>query len=274
MLIETVEKKPNTVKTFLAIMVGYFANLAVPRLGEVIRCTLLYRYEKIPVQKAIGTVIIERAIDVLLFILVFILAFVIEYESLKDYVSQNVLASIASKASFMNVLFWCAIGAVMLCVILYFVYRIYKEKMAQNVFFQKIKKTIKGFGEGLSSLYKLKKKGLFILYSVLIWVCYWLMMLFAFLSMPEMDSFNNISISLVALAMGTIGIMLTPGGIGVYPVIIAQTLAVFACPIVVGYAAGWLAWGVQTGVIIIGGLLSLICLGLLERAKKKTDKPC
>ena len=50
-------------------MVGYFANYAVPRLGEVTRCGILARYDKVPFAESLGTVIVERIIDVICFLL-------------------------------------------------------------------------------------------------------------------------------------------------------------------------------------------------------------
>ena len=48
MLIEPLGYKPAISNTLAALMIGYLANLAVPRLGEVTRCGTLSRNEKIP----------------------------------------------------------------------------------------------------------------------------------------------------------------------------------------------------------------------------------
>jgi len=65
-LIEPLGKKPGTLNTFLSVMVGYIMNLVLPRMGEVARCGVLSRYEKISFARLIGTVVTERIIDVLM----------------------------------------------------------------------------------------------------------------------------------------------------------------------------------------------------------------
>ena len=65
LLIEPLGYNPSKQNTFFALMFGYFANLALPRIGEVARCGVLYSKEKIPVDKLLGTVIIDRAFDLL-----------------------------------------------------------------------------------------------------------------------------------------------------------------------------------------------------------------
>ncbi len=71
LLMETLNYHPNKFNTFCAVMIGYLANLAFPRLGEVLKCTILARYEKIPADKLVGTIILERLIDAVSLLLVF-----------------------------------------------------------------------------------------------------------------------------------------------------------------------------------------------------------
>ena len=82
--------KPKLSVTFAAVMVGYFANLAFPRLGEVIRCGILHKYDKIPVSKSFGTVITERTVDMIIFFLLFFLTLILEFNNLKDYLYDNI----------------------------------------------------------------------------------------------------------------------------------------------------------------------------------------
>jgi len=63
--------QPSIGNTFLAVLIGYLANLAIPRLGEVLKCTLLAKYEKVPAEKIVGTIVAERAFDVISLGLVF-----------------------------------------------------------------------------------------------------------------------------------------------------------------------------------------------------------
>src|SRR5687767_5486886 len=71
-LMEPLGYAPSLVNTFFAVMVGYLANLAVPRLGEILKCTILARYEKVPAEKLVGTIVAERAFDLVCLILIFL----------------------------------------------------------------------------------------------------------------------------------------------------------------------------------------------------------
>src|SRR5471030_687645 len=80
LLLEPMGYFPSFPNTFFAVMIGYLANLAFPRLGEVLKCTLLARYEKIPAEKIVGTIVAERAFDVLCLALLFVLALILQFD--------------------------------------------------------------------------------------------------------------------------------------------------------------------------------------------------
>ena len=88
---------PSLKNTFFAVMVGYFANMAFPRLGEVTRCGILTRYEKIPFNKSFGTVITERAIDMIIFIFLFFLMIVTQAGTIGHYLNTNIYPKLAEK---------------------------------------------------------------------------------------------------------------------------------------------------------------------------------
>ena len=121
-----------------------------------------------------------------------------------------------------------------------------------------------GFFEGMQSLVKIKKLWLFIFYSLAIWGLYLMMAYFVFFSMPETAGLG-IDAGLATLVFGTIGIMLVQGGIGIYPVIVAETLLLYSVESTKGYALGWLIWSSQTITIILLGSVSLILLPLLNK---------
>lgn len=271
LLFEPLGYRPRFTNTFCSVLVGYFANLAIPRLGEVLRCTFLYRYEKVPVQKSLGTVLSERVIDVLTFVLLFCVSFLLEYKALRDYVLGLFNRQ---ETSGHGVLWLILTGGVLVAAIWWIVVYCKKnQKRAENdpsfkpnMFILKIGKVINGFGEGFASLGHIRKPWLFIVYTIGLWGCYLLMMHFAFHSLPDLSD-SSIGLAVIALAMGTIGIMLTPGGIGVYPVIISETLSIFGITKTIGYTAGWIAWGTQTALVILAGLAALCILPLINRKK-------
>ncbi len=85
LLINTLGYKPRAIITFYSVLIGYLANVAVPRLGEVTRCAVLSKSEKIPTDKLIGTVLLERGIDLLSLLALIIIAFVLQIDVLSGF---------------------------------------------------------------------------------------------------------------------------------------------------------------------------------------------
>ncbi len=267
MLLKPMGYEPKLKTTFAAIMVGYLANLAFPRLGEVMRCGILNKYEKIPISKSFGTVITERTIDMLMFFILFVLALVLEFHNLKDYVYNNFWVKFADRFNNFNVtnfLFIFVLTTIAIIVILFF---IFKKRITSSNIYLKIMVLLVGFLEGLKSLSKVEKPFVFVFHSLFIWLNYFLMVWLMFLCFDQ-TSWLGFNVVLSALVMGSIGIMIVPGGIGIYPVIISQTLMIFTIPKTIGYAMGWISWSSQTLLVIILGIIALIVLPLI---KKQTD---
>lgn len=271
-LLQPMGYNPSTKNSFLAVMVGYFANLGIPRSGEVARCSVLYKEDGIPVNKSFGTVIVERSIDMVLFFSLFFITFLIEYKRLDEYVRTHIYPAINDKFAFIStdMLFGkLALGVVIIGLIVYF---IFGKKIKKSSFFQKIFKMLLGIWEGLKSISKIKNPLLFIGYSILIWVFYFLMIYTCLFSLPQTSDLG-MSAALTVLVLGSIGIMITPGGIGLYPVIVAQTLVLYGISKESGYgdAIGWITWSAQTIMIIVVGAASLIYLSLNK--KKSHELP-
>lgn len=267
MLIEPLGYKPKAGNTFYAVMIGYLANLALPRLGEVSRCTVLARYENVPFNKGFGTVITERAIDILIFLLLFIVNLVLQYNHLYEYINKKIFVPVQEKMSLSfslgNTLLIIVIAGVVLMLLLYLLLR---SKLMNNKIFLKIRHLIDGFFLGLKSLMLIRKPWLFVFHSLSIWGLYLLMAYLVFFCMPE-SSHLGIDAGLAALVFGSIGIMIVQGGIGIYPVIIAETLVLYGVESTKGYALGWLIWSSQTITIILLGVISLIVLPLINKRK-------
>jgi len=261
--------KPSLKNTFFAVMVGYFANLAFPRLGEVTRCGILARYENIPFNKSFGTVITERAIDMIVFVLLFVLMIVTQAGTIGHYLNTYIYPKLAEKFQnpIFNTLF--IFSAVAFALILLFLLFLMRKKIAASGFFRKIKRLVLGFWEGLKSLSQMKKPGLFIFYSLAIWVLYFLMLYVCFFCFAETSSLSP-GAGLSSLVLGSVGIMVTPGGIGLYPAIIQETLSLYGILRPTGMALGWIAWTAQTGMILLVGGISLILLSFNKQTNGKS----
>lgn len=262
MLIEPIGYKTKFWNTFFAVMIGYFANLALPRLGEVTRCGILAKYDNVPFNKSFGTVVTERTLDLVVFFILFFVNLYLQYNLLYNYVQVNFFSKFSDKFSSLGSgnLIFILLGLSFFIIVFFLIFR---KKLAKSKIFNKIKMILLGFWQGIKSLIQIKKPLLFIFYTLAIWFCYLMMVYVCFFSIP---STGNLSLeaALTALLFGTIGIMVVQGGIGIYPFIIAGALTLYNVTETVGYALGWIAWSSQELAIIISGIISLILLPIIN----------
>ena len=266
LMLKTMGYNPSIKNTFMAVMIGYFANLALPRLGEVTRCGILARYEKIPLQKSFGTVVTERAVDLITLMLAFVITFIIHFDKLAIFKESKLFQNVSQKYDQLEnpgALYYWAAGILLLVVFILFKSR---HRISNNKLYQKIKEIVLGFIEGLKSLVKIQNPFLFIFHSIFIWCMYLLMTWVIFFCLPETSGLG-LDVGLAVLVIGSIGIILVQGGIGIYPWLVAETLVMFMIPDTKGYATGWLSWTGQTLMIISFGLLAMIFLPILNNKK-------
>ncbi|MES2005061.1 MAG: lysylphosphatidylglycerol synthase transmembrane domain-containing protein [Bacteroidota bacterium] len=256
---------PSFLNTFFAVMIGYLANLAVPRLGEVLKCTLLARYEKVPAEKLVGTIVAERAFDVISLGLVFLLALISQFDVVGEYGTQLFRQLFENKRGhFSMVKLGIVLGVIAVVLI---VIRVWFKQFSHLAIVILAKKILRGIWEGLISIRKLKQKGLFIFYSVSIWALYiggtWVGLLAttgtSHLGLPQAIS---------GLAFASIGMIVTPGGIGAYAYFLAKVLEKNDIPFEIGFANGTLQWFAQFGIVVLVGSLSLVLLPFYNKKKK------
>lgn len=267
-LLEPLGYKPSVKNTFFAVMIGYFANMAFNRLGEFTRCGVLTKYEKIPFQKSFGTVVTERALDMIIFILLFFLTILTQIGTISNYLNNNVYPKLNGKLSNPFSHPAVVLSAMGLFVILIVFFIVFRKKISHSKIYQKIKSLILGFWEGLKSLSQIKQPLLFIIYTISIWVLYFFMLYLCFFSLSETSSLG-LGAGLSALVLGSAGIIITPGGIGLYPVIIQETLYLYHISNTTGLALGWIAWTAQTVMILTIGGMSLILLSFNKTANEQ-----
>lgn len=262
-LIEPLGYKPKFFNVFGAVYIGYLANLALPRMGEVTRCGILTKYEKIPIQKALGTVITERLVDMFLFVIVFIAAIALQYDLLYNYFNNSILSKFGGNSVETPYVKLYVLGFMFLILILALIFR---NKLLKFKIIQKILHLLVGFWAGILSLSKIKRPWLFIFYSLMIWVMYFFMTWLCLFCLEETFGLSPLT-GLAALAFGSVGIMIVQGGIGIYPVIIKEVLSLYGIISTAGYAIGWITWSSQTFLIIIGGVVFLLVLPFYNKSK-------
>lgn len=257
-LLETVDLKPSLVNTTFSVLIGYIANLALPRAGEVAKCTVLAKYEKAPAHKMIGTIVAERAFDMLSLIVIAMLAFVLQAQFLGSFVA-SVTGSVNEKFQSSKMILLIALGVFALTIPLaVYIYRKNKES--------KVGKFVKELTRGILSIIYMKQRWPFLGYTVLIWLCYLLQLYIGFWCLAE-TAHLSLAAALVVLVYGSIGMIVTPGGIGLYTLLVAQMLVAYGIDEVPAQAFGWIAWVAQTAVILILGLISLLSIQTYNRKR-------
>lgn len=260
LIIEPLGYKPSKLNTFFAVMVGYLANQAVPRLGEVLRCSTLTRYEKIPLDKLIGTVILERTVDALCLLLLFVVALFSQ-----PHLHENILHTFFPESESQagpTLLIWAGIGLSALVLVTLVWLTITKKTLSHLL--QIFKKIGLHVWQGFISIRSLKRPLQFIFLTVALWVLYAGCVYVGFLMLEETRLFGTLE-ALTVLCSGSLGMVATPGGIGAYAFLVQKTMQLYQVNSGIGLALGWLLWLLQTGVVLVVGGLSLACLPLYNK---------
>tara|TARA_R110002050_G_scaffold149463_1_gene276005 strand:- start:33927 stop:34946 length:1020 start_codon:yes stop_codon:yes gene_type:complete len=258
--------KPDSINSFFTVMIGYLINLAVPRLGEVSRCGFMNRYDKIPFDKLIGTVIAERIADLIMLVAVITTVVLIQYDLISDYVN-SLLSEYFGKISGDLVLFALIATPIAGVVGLYLVYK----KEWKNEILKKIQSAIQGIVSGITSILTMKNKGLFLAHTGFIWVMYFLMLYFNFFALEETSTIS-FGEALTAFVLGGLAMALTNGGIGAYPLAIQAALTIYGYSESAGAALGWITWVFQTLLVVVLGAGSMLLIPIYNKRKALSNE--
>ena len=241
---------PKRYNLVLAVFIGYLLNLTVPRSGEVSRALLINRYDKVPFDKAFGTILTERVIDMCILLLFIAVVFVFQFDLVWHFLEGYLTFSY--------------IIVVLLALGLLFLGGVYWIYRSTSSFAQKVRKMLSGIKEGIFSILHLKKKWQFIAHTLFIWLMYFWMFYVGFFSMEQTKELSIIQV-LTAFVIGSFAIVFTNGGLGAYPLFIAKVLLLFGVTETVGTALGWVIWIAQFLMIILFGGLSFLLLPIINR---------
>jgi len=229
LLIHPLGVRPTFWHTFHALMIGYMANLALPRIGEITRCVSLGKKENIPVDKLVGTVIIERTID-FLSVLVFLVLIVFTSSGvLKTFLDESIFIPLKEKVFGILNIQWFIWAIIALAGVVAFYIMIRKRKNLRKIrFFNKIFEIAKGIISGLKTITNLERKWEFIFTTILIWISYALMTWFVVFCL-ESTSGITFRDSLIILVVGGLAMSVpVQGGFGAFHYAVSRVLAVIA----------------------------------------------
>lgn len=261
MLIKPMGYNPSFLNAFCAVMLNYFANLGLPRVGEFVRAGTLAKYENIPMEKLMGTVVTDRIMDVICLAIVMATAFFLEFDTLWSFTVEN-MGEPDALISKLVILGLVGLGFLALLFL-------FRKKIQELNFFKKILSILQGFWEGIQTIRNLDKPGLFIFHSINIWVMYFLMVYFGTFSFEPVYELGMQG-STVIFAGGSLGMVIpAPGGMGSYQFIVTEILdKVYGIASDEGFSfSNILFFTIQIGGNVIFGLLALLALPIINRGK-------
>lgn len=257
--------RPGFTNTFLAVMVAYLANMALPRLGEVARCGLLKKSSNVPVSASLGTVVAERIFDLLLLLLLMAVTFFLEFDKLKDFLAGVISAGPDSAQK--SALWYIAGGFLLVVLLAIWYFRQNRHHIRKHSLYIKASSFLRELMEGMLSVRKLEKPWAFWASTLLIWVMYYLMSYVVVFSMPQTAGISLVA-GLSILAMGGIG-MAAPvqGGLGTYHLLVSGVLMVYGAPKSDAVLLALILHTSQTLLVVAGGGISLLISFFRNRKK-------
>lgn len=264
LLIEPLGYSTSKANAFFAVMIGYLVNQGVPRLGEVVKCTVLSRYEKIPAEKLIGTIILERLIDALTLLIIFGITLLIQPELYTRILDTFFNSSQENEEGKISTLLLSAI--LLLAIALLIGLWMLVKKKTFNDLFTLLKKLWSSVLQGVGSIRHLKKRKQFIFLTIALWTLYLSGGYIGFKAFQD-TSLYGIKEAFTVLSAGSIGMIAAPGGLGAYAYLIEKTMQLYGLNTTIAIAFGWILWLATTAVIVIGGLISFVAMPYYNKIK-------
>lgn len=247
-----------------SISIGYLINMAVPRAGEVARATALYRANKTPINVLLGTIIMERTIDLVILVALIGLTFLSASEELHLLLEYTQTTDSSDSTAGMA---WGTILTVILVFVLLAVILFWKKMKASDQFLR-VRAFSKGLMDGIKAVAQLPNPFAFWAHTVLIWLCYYAMVYICFFSLPyTLDT--SLSEGLFVMIAASLGIIIpVPGGVGAYHYLVTMALVVLGLSKVEGLAFATLVHAAQSLMLIVAGVIGIIGLSVLRKTRK------
>lgn len=271
LLIKHLGYNPSVKNTFYALMAGYLANLALPRLGEITRCGSLHKTDKIPVDSLLGTVIAERMSDLIVLVLLILSVFLLKMRFFGDFLNQHIFFPFLDKfETFFGLPAFLWIVLVLLLVAAYLIYRLLRERLMKYLFFRRVSAIKNNLIKGLKSIFLMPDKGLFLFHTAIIWIMYFLMTYLIFFALGSTSVLSPLD-ALFIMTIGSIG-MTAPvqGGIGAYHWIVSSGLTLYGITREEGLVFATVAHGSQTLMVILLGAISFFLIFLTAKRLERS----
>ena len=259
--------KVTTFRTFLAVMIGYLANLMAPRIGEVTRCGILKKTDGVNMSVSLGSVVAERIVDLLGLMVIILLGLILQFDRLSGFMLdffQQKSSSMQLSSNIIRLLM--AFGAIIALTGLVIWW--FRVRIKRSPIYYKLRSFLNEMADGFTSVLKLKNKSGFWISTVLIWVFYFAMAYVVIFAMPSTSHLSMLA-GLSILIMGGLG-MSAPvqGGFGTYHILVGSVLGLYGIVEKDGYFFATLMHTSQTFSILLFGSLSFIISLRLKQKKE------
>ena len=259
LMIKPISHKPRFINTFLSVMIGYLMNMAIPRMGEISRCGVLARHEKISFTKLLGTVVAERAVDMVSLLVLLLVVVISQFAQVLRFLGDN--PEIASKLEAVATSPILIIGFAVLLIAAF----IFRKAMKHTLLWRKAGAMLLNLKEGFVSIRSIDRKGWFIFHSIAIWMLYYLMLYAVFFAFRFTADLGPVA-ALTTFVLASFG-MVAPvqGGIGAWHFMAIESLALYGVANENAVIFAFVAHASMTTMIIILGIISLLVLPFINR---------
>lgn len=267
LMIEPVSHKPRFINTFLAVMVGYLMNMAFPRMGEITRCGVMARYEKASFSKLLGTVVAERAVDMVSLLVLLVVVIFSQFGQMLQFFDKN-----PEIKTNLTTLITSPV-LIIIILILVVVVLIFRKTLKHTIFYKKLYAILMNLKEGFISIRLIKNKGWFLFHSIAIWLLYYLMLYSVFFAFEFTKDLNPIA-ALTTFVLASFG-MVAPvqGGIGAWHFMAIEGLSLYGVAYENAVIFAFVAHASMTLMIILLGIISLLVLPFINQRNITSANP-
>ncbi len=261
LLLESMDANPQTGHLFVSLSIGYAVNFATPRLGEIVRCLVLKKIDHTPVTQSGISVVLERIIDLVSLLLIVLLAFLLNVSASSGFIAEQIIAPVWQKLHTVPVVYPVLLLVSVVCLGVW----IYRKKQLNERGTALLDLLI----TSCIKLIHLQHKGLFALYTLIIWSCYFLMTYLWFYTFPETQHLG-LGAAFVMMAVGSIGrsVPIQGGGMGAYHYLVSNAFAIFGISLLMGNAMAFIIHGAQMVLTILLGVCCWIWLLIYSQKQK------
>ena len=268
LLLRSINKDVTVRESFDGINIGNLTNFVFPRAGEVARCGVIAKTKKVSFERTLGSVVIERSLDIVCLLLWMALLLVFKWGEFGTFIQEEITQPLFGK---MNSLLWPATIAGCLLLIAAAAVWFFRHEIAKFSLVGKILRIAKGLAEGILSAFRMQEKWMFLLYTLLIWLTYWLTSLTTIFAFPQVGHLGGTDALFLMIIGGFGWCVPVQGGLGAYHFIVSLALAsVYGISQTTGVVFATISHEAQALVMILCGAASLISMSMWKKRINKT----